>query len=330
MQRSTTGRLSFTVLFLIGSILVVVVPLSAAENTIPMGGTVFVGEENLDITATGATQGVTLAWYGTGGQVSHVPSAQVTVADPAAFYASPITFGGKTGPWFLLPDNTVAFYLEEPRLEIRVVDYSSAFVVSPAASWIPKGDAVGFRIDTNLWVMANRAGTPGAPLKIRLNGPDSLVFSSLGGFSLENLVASSSPFETGPVWATGSAEYPIGEYTVYVRCDANGMSDNYPAAGKAISEKVSFLLQRVNPLITGTTPVPATTAPLPTSTPGTVETTVTSPVSTATTAPPTVQETGTPPQPTPSPTPTPGFGGFLAVLGVAAVLAGVVLKRRSP
>ncbi|OPX66488.1 MAG: hypothetical protein A4E37_01940 [Methanoregulaceae archaeon PtaB.Bin056] len=328
MQRSTTGRSGIAVRALLCAILVAVVPLSAAENAIPVGGTVFVGEEDLDITATGATQGATLAWYGAGGQVSQVPSAQVTVADPAAFYASPITFGGKSGPWFLLPDNTVAFYLEEPRLEIRVVDYSSGFVVSPAASWVPKGDAAGFRIDTNLWVMANRPGTPGAPLKIRLNGPDSLVFSSLGGFSLENLVVSSSPFETGPVWATGSAEYPIGEYTVYVRCDANGMSDNYPAAGKAISEKVSFLLQRVNPLITGTTIAPATTASQPTFTPGTVVTTMTSPVSTATTAPPTVQETKTPPQPTPFPTPVPGFAGYLAVLGVVAALAGAFLKKK--
>ncbi|OPY39523.1 MAG: hypothetical protein A4E40_01098 [Methanoregulaceae archaeon PtaU1.Bin059] len=330
MHRSAAERLSLGAVFFLCAILLVVVPLSAAENAIPMGGTVFVGEENLDITATGATQGAILAWYGTGGQVSHVPSAQVTVGDPTAFYASPITFAGKTGPWFLLPDNTVAFYLEEPHIEIRVVDYSSGFVVSPAASWVPKGDAVGFRIDTNLWVMANRPNTPGAPLKIRLNGPDSLVFSSLGGFSLENLVVSSSPFETGPVWATGSAEYPVGEYTVYARCDANGMSDNYPAAGKAISEKVSFLLQRVNPLITGTTPVPATTPPQPTITSGTVEVTMTSPAPTATTAMPTVQETGTPPQPTPSPTPVPGFGGFPAVLGLVAALVVCVLKQRSP
>jgi len=330
MHRSATGRLSLAAVFFLCTTLIVIVPLSAAENAIPMGGTVFVGEENLDITATGATQGDTLAWYGTGGQVSHVPSAQVTVADPTAFYASPITFAGKTGPWFLLPSNTVAFYLEEPHIEIRVVDYSSGFVVSPAASWIPKGDAVGFRIETNLWVMANRPGTPGAPLKVRLNGPDSLVFSSLGGFSLENLVVSSSPFETGPVWATGSAEYPIGEYTVYARCDANGMSDNYPAAGKAISEKVSFLLQRVNPLITGTTPVPATTAPQPTITAGTVEATMTSPAPSASTEPPTVLETGTPPQPTPSSTPMPGFGGYLAVLGVVAALTVAVLNQRSP
>lgn len=328
MQRSNPGHLySFLWSILVG-ILFMVAPMAAAENTIPMGGTVFVGEEGLDITATGATAGASLAWYGPGGQVSHTPFAQVTIADPASFYVSPMTFGGKTGPWFLLPDNVVAFYLEEPSLEIRVVDYSSGFVVSPAATWVPKGDAAGFRIDTNLWVMANRPGTAGAPLRIRLDGPGSLTFSSLGGYSLEGVVVSSSPFETGPVWATGSGEYPIGNYTVYARCDANDMSDNYPAIGKAISEKVTFLLQRVNPLITGTTPPPVTTAPQPTLTQVPVETTTRVPIETAPSPAPTAQETGTPVQPMPSPTRVPGFAGFIPVLAVSCSLVVAVLKRR--
>ncbi len=330
MKRSNEGHYNYKAILALAVLLILVAPFSAAENTIPQGGTVFVGEENLDITLTGATAGSSLAWYGTGGQVSHAPAAQVTVGDPSAFYVSPITFGGKTGPWFLLPENTVAFYLEEPSLGIRVVDYSSGFVVSPSATWIPKGDTAGFRVDTNLWVMANRPGTTGAPLSIRLNGPDSLTFSSLGGYSLEGVVVSSSPFETGPVWATGSAEYAIGEYSVYVRCDANDMSDNYPAAGKAISEKVTFLVQRVNPLITGTTPLPVTSVPTATRTPTPAGSPPASPIETSTTATPTVQETGTPLPPTPTPTPAPGFLGFAAVLAFLAALALLVRKGRMP
>ncbi|MCU0632202.1 MAG: DUF3821 domain-containing protein [Methanolinea sp.] len=326
MQQSSPGIAPrATILVLIG-ILFLVFPMGAAENTIPQGGTVFIGEENLDITGTGATAGALLAWYGAGGQVSHVPAAQVTVADPTAFYASSLTFGGKTGPWFLLPGNTVAFYLEEPSLEIRVVDYSSGFVVSPSANWVPKGDAAGFRIDTNLWVMSNRPGSAGAPLVIRLNGPGGLIFSSLGGYSLEDVTVSSSTFETGPVWATGSTEYPIGDYTVYVRCDANDMADNYPVPGKAVSEKVTFLLQRVNPLITGTTPLPATSPPVTASTPP--DTLLPSPTATLPTSLPSVQETATALPTTPAPTPVPGFEGSLVILAGMAALSLPAVERR--
>lgn len=308
------------------ALILMAIPVAAGENAILQGGTAFIGEENLDITGTGATAGATLAWYGTRGQVSNVPAAQVTVADPAAFYISPVTFGGKTGPWFLMPQNTLAFSVEEPRLEIRVVDYSSNFVVSPSANWVPKGDAAGFRVDTNLWVMANRPGTAGAPLAIRLTGPGDLRFSSLAGYPLDRVVVSTSPFETGPIWVTGGPEYPIGDYSVYARCDANQMADNYPVTGRAISEKVTFLLQRVNPLITGTTVFPATTltAPPPAASP--IESLPETP---ATSLPTTVPVTTTESTPLPTPTAAPGFTVTVVVLAISGTLALLPKKRRS-
>jgi len=127
------------------------IPSMADCGTIPVGEWVFIGEEGLDITGTGATAGSQLANYGPGGSVSSAPAAKITVADPTSFYVSPRSFR-KTGPWFLLPGNSLAFYVGDPTLQLRVVDYTSGFVIGRDASWIPKGDVVGFRIDTNLWV----------------------------------------------------------------------------------------------------------------------------------------------------------------------------------
>lgn len=305
------------------SLFIIAAPSTAALNTIPAGGTVFIGEENLDIMASGATPGSSLVWYGPGGSVTASPAAQVTVGDPAAFYASPTSFSGKTGPWFLLPGNSIAFYIKEPTLEIRVVDYSSDFVIGSGATWVPKGDTAGFRIDTNLWEMALREGVSGAPIIVRLTGPGGIQFSSLGGYSLEDISIPSVPFETGPVWTTGLSEYPAGTYAVVARCDANDLSNNNPSRGMAISDEVTFLLQKDNPLITPTTPpqrpTHQITSTLTSTIPGTVAIT---PVTSPHTNSPATQETILPRETTILPTTVPGFN---APLVVAAVMAALVL-----
>jgi len=269
----------FGVILLAG--LVLAVPALGGCGTIPAGEWLFIGEEGLDITGTGVTAGSQIAYYGPGGSISSVPAAMVTVADPASFYVSPSVFSGKTGPWFLLPGNSLVFYVGDPTLQVRIVDHTSGFSVSRDASWIPKGDAVGFRIDTNLWVFSRRPGCTGVPLTIEITGPGGLSLSSLDGYSLKDVVVSSPTFETGPVWQTGSGDFPIGEYMVSVRCEENGMHDNYPLAGKTESETVQFLLQRVNPLIVTVTTPGAVPITMPSATVSQQETT---PLSTGTTA----------------------------------------------
>ncbi|MDI9633721.1 MAG: DUF3821 domain-containing protein [Methanolinea sp.] len=312
----------------------IAVHAGAGCGEIPAGEWVFIGEEGLDLSAAGVEAGSVLAYYGPGGSTSGVPSARVTVADPSSFYVSPATFSGKTGPWFLLPDNRLVFYVAEPTLEVRVVDATSGFVVGKDASWVPKGDAVGFRIDTNLWVFSRRPGCRGVPLTLEVSGPGGLSLSSLGGLSLKDVVVDSPTFETGPVWQTGSPEYPVGEYRVTVRCEANGMHENYPSTGKTESGTVSFLLQRVNPLIA----TPTTTATAGASPPVTVQvppaTVPGTPLPPGTTPPATGEAVPVAPaamvQPQGSPTPTRAQGLLpaTAVLALGAVLAFRAARRQ--
>lgn len=325
MNKVPVARLSCIPVLILLSL---VLPAMAAWGTISAGEWVFIGEEGLDITETGITAGSQIAYYGQGGSVSDVPAAQVTVADPSSFYVMPSVFLGKTGPWFILPENKLAFYVGDPTIQVRVVDYTSGFVVGSDAIWVPKGDIVGFRIDTNLWVFSRRQGCTGVPLIIEVTGPGGLSFSSLGGYRLGDVVVSTPTFESGPVWATGSGEYPIGDYTVSVRCEANEMHDNYSVTGKSESEQVRFLLQKVNPLIatmkttavtetaTASTATPRTTGLLETGT--TVKTSVTTTV-------PSIAETISP---TESNIPTHAAGLLPATLFLALCAVLVLRQRR--
>jgi hypothetical protein len=306
--------------------LMAIMTVTASQATIPLSGTVFIGEQGLDITATGASSGDRLVWYGPGGSTSNAPSALITVSEPADFYISPVLFGERTGPWFIETGNTLAFFVQEPQISVRVFDLSAGFDITKDTVWVRRGDAVGFQIETNVAVLATRPGSSGAPVTIRIRSPSGVMYSAVNGYQLEDILISSSPFSTGPVWFTG--DYEPGYYTVWAESTGNDMNDNYPREGKTYSQKVTFLLQSVNPLITtDKTPVVTTVPTLP-------------PTTTVTTLSPTTSETTsqTPAQTPQTPNPTelvnpvpatqtPGFSAGIAVLSLAVILALDVLRR---
>ena len=308
--------------------LVLAMPVYAAINTIPSGGTVFIGEEGLDITATGVDSGGQVAYWSAGSRVStDVPAIIVNVDDSRNFYISPVNFGGRTGPWFTYPGRVFAFNVQDPSLELRVMDESAGFEITPSANWIPKGDQVGFRINSNLNPMASRPGASGAPITIHVKGPDGAEFSRLidaagNSNSIVNIPVSTSSFETGAIWDTGNQAYSQGKYGIWADCNANGMKDNYPVTGKTITAQVNdgnVIIQRGNPLITTT----STTMTITTS--ATAQTTVPTPMITTQTTVPTPTattpvSTTIPTQTrTATPTATPGFGA------IAAMIASIVM-----
>ncbi len=309
-------------------VLVLAVPAGAAINTIPSGGTAFIGEEGLDITATGVDSGGQIAYWSAGSRVAtDVPAIIVNVDDARNFYISPVNFGGRTGPWFTYPGRVFAFNVQDPSLEIRVMDESAGFEITPVANWIPKGDQVGFRINSNLNPMASRPGASGAPITIHVKGPDGAEFSRLidaagNSNSIVNIPVSTSSFETGAIWDTGSQAYTQGKYGIWADCNANGMKDNYPATGKTVTAQVNdgnVIIQRGNPLIPTTPPTTVMTTGVTTQTTvptATITTLTTVPTPTATTP---ASTTVTTPTTMATPTATPGFGAL------AAVTAGIVI-----
>jgi len=298
---------------------------AAASNTIPPSGTVFIGEQGLDISATGVAANTNIVWYGTSGNIGSAPSAVVFVTDPADFYVSPALFSGKTGAWFTETGNNVAFFVQNPQISIRVFDVTAGFEVTKSTVWVPKGDTISFQVDNNVYIIGTtRPGSAGAPITIRIRGPNGVEYSAVDSFSLTNILVNSPTYMTGPVWYTG--DYPIGNYSVWAESTGNDMNDNYPQEGQTISAKVTFLMQSVNPLITPTPTTVRTTTPTTLPTIATTRTTV--PVTTVTTPAtiiPTTVPTTIPPTTVP-PTTAPGFGWTIAVASLGA--SALVLAAR--
>jgi Domain of unknown function (DUF3821) len=318
--------LVFASLFLIG-------PVTAAINTITTGAIVFIGEDGLDISsAMGGDSRI--GWWASGASIaSSSPDYTMSISNPGNFYVSPSEFGSRTGPWYRLNSSGsmsgAAFTVVDPRLSLRIEDTTVGVDVTD--KWVPTGDSLRFKIETNLISISQRPGVSSTPITIKVQSPDGAVYTSLvnsAGVSTStvDIPVTSSPYYTDSIWDTGNvAIYPTGTYTVWAVCNVNFMNDRYDVAGKTISSEAGVLNQDQNPLYNPTT---LTTTPtmLPTTVPTTISTTVPqTPAVTATVLPTTAIPITTLPTPIPSPPPTqtqsPGFEGILAGAAIIVSLA---------
>lgn len=315
-------------------------PVTAAINTVPLGGTAFIGEQGLDIRSTGATTGSTIAWFGNANVQAGSPATTYLVDDAGSYYIAPSAFIGKTGPWYTFPGRKLAFYVDEPSMSLQIYDETLDFQVVGTTRWVPKGDSIGFRIVSNLYQMTNRPNVAGAPVTIRIRSPDGTEYTSVSGNSLVNIPVGASPYSTGPIWDTGS--YSSGTYSVWAECNANSMNDNYNMPGKTITPvepQGNLLIQSVNPLIlsptTPTTAVPVqsllpvtvttrTPVTLPVTIPATTDATqvVTSLPPPPPTTPPAIQPTQPPAPATPTTIPAPGV-----ILVIGCIGAGLICQK---
>jgi hypothetical protein len=311
-------------------------PVSAAINTIKQGNAVFIGEEGLDISpAMGAdTQ---IGWWASAADITTTsPTKSIDLNGRiTSFMVSSSEFDGYFGNWYRLNSagkaDGIAFIVVDPHIDLKVED-TTVQVDVELLKWIPSGDDIQFRIDTNLVQMASQRSAP--PLiTVKVQSPNGAIYSSLlnaGGTptSMVNIPVTTLPFYTGSIWNMGNRDrYPSGTYTIWAECDVNNMNDNYDVTGKTVSRKIMLLNQGVNPLITKATTVPTQTTRTPTlATPQVTTQTV---VSTTVPAPsPTELPTTVATQaPSPSQTKAPGIG---ATLAISAILFGLVmyLKRK--
>jgi hypothetical protein len=312
-----------TVVALVGTLLLMS-PASGAISTVPQGGTAFIGEQGLDINQTGATSGATLGWFGPGNNfITGAPAATTSVDNAKNFYVAPSIFTGRTGPWYTLPDKKLAFYVEDPSLTLRILDESSDFELSGTTTWVPKGDQVGFRVETNLVAIVNRPGVTMLPITIHVRTPNGNELAAVSNYPLTDIMISTSPFLTGPVWDTST--YASGTYTVWAVCNVNSMKDNYPVDGKTLTpQEGNVLIRTINPLITNSV-TPTKTSVFSTTRPATVATTEVVTAATSvilTTAPPTAAPTTAPTTLPPATTKAPGPDIVLiaGVLGLAALI----------
>lgn len=334
-------------ILLIFGILFLVNPVFAAINTIRPGEMVFLGEQGLDVTLAmeGDTQ---IGWWASAASITgSSPDSMVSVSNPASFSVSPNLFGPYLGVWYRLNPskqaNGTAFNVADPQLDIKVEDTTVGVDVTD--KWVPSGDALRFRIDTNMYPISSRTGGSPLPVTIKVQSPDGAIFTSLISnsgttTSIVNYPVTTSPQYTDSIWGTNNREaYPTGTYTIWAECNVNSMKDNYGVTGKTISRVVSLLDQDQNPLIKVNVPTtnPTQQTVTPTKIVTTLSTTIqqtpqNTPVPALTQSPvssaaPTIIQTAVTPQPTFSPTKTKA-AGFEAVLAACAVIAALVFYTK--
>jgi hypothetical protein len=326
------------IVLLVFASLFLILPVTAAINMITTGATVFIGEDGLDI--TGAMGGDSrIGWWASGASItSSSPDYSIPVPNPANFYVSPTDFGSHTGAWYRLNSsgnvNGAAFTVVDPRLDLKVED--TTVDVDVTDKWVPTGDSIRFRIETNLISISQRPGVTSTPVTIKVQSPDGAVYTSLvnsAGISTStvDIPVTSTPYFTGSIWDTGRvAVYPTGTYTLWAECNVNFMNDRYGEVGKTTTRQTSLINQDLNPLYHTTTPttVPTTQVTLIPTTQSTTVSQTTQIPSIPTTSVPSQPSTTTTQIPAPSPTQTksPGFEGVLA--GTAIILGLVLFLRK--
>jgi trimeric autotransporter adhesin len=218
---------------------------------------VFLGENGLDITATGVAAGTTLGWFQAGADImTSSPDDTMIVSDPANFYVQP---GTRTGAWYDLNRNrAIALNVRDPSLNVRVWDAQTNRDVTGRT--VTRGRPLTFRVDSNLDAVFTQRGA-GAPVTVKVQSPDGNVYSSLiddlgNQNAIANIPVTSSSFfipgqgTNGTVWDTGNANYQTGDFRVWAESNLNGMKDNYkdPSGadytGKTITSQYTVSLGR--------------------------------------------------------------------------------------
>ena len=219
------------------------------------GATVFIGENGLDITATGVAAGDTLGWFQAGADVTtSSPDDTLIVTNPANFYVQP---GTRVGAWYDMNKNrAVAINVKDPALNVKVWDVQSNKDVT--GKTVTRGQLLSFRVDSNLDAVYTQRGV-GAPVTVKVQDPAGNIYSSLiddlgNQNSIVNIPVTSSSMmvpgkgTNGSVWDTANANYQDGDYKVWAESNLNGMKDNYkdPSGadytGKTITSQYSVTI----------------------------------------------------------------------------------------
>ena len=337
-------------------ILLVLVTYGSAGSlqTIPAGGTVFIGEQGLNVSA-GIPAGTLISWYPASQQPGTVQaSANYTVSDPVNFNVNPETFRDNQGKWYIGNTTTIAFIVADPTLDLKIFDQQTQTEVS--GQTIAPGDYINFRIDSNFNVIPKQRNTTDGFLAISVRNSGGTYYSQLKQdnnttLALVPLSVNSTPFwwvpgtsgnygwNTGAKLQNGDNFYTDGSYSVSVDLTPlNSIRKNYDAVGK--TKSIKSLALSSGPQGTGTvTTIPTATTvttathvtptasippqPVPATATDTVSGSVQSTVAggSGRSDAPAPESTTTKPRTTVSP----GFGLLMAIAGLG--MAAAVLRR---
>ena len=244
--------------------------LEPCLNTIlAPGDTVFIGETGLDLTASMGGFS-TAAWYEPGRLPGvDVPSNIYSVSPGATNSILSSVFEGYTGPWYQgTTTNEIAFLVEDPTIDIQVMDASTGAIVNNAS--ITEGEnKLNFQIDSNLfpmWLQRTSCDGDGG-VYIFVRTPEGAVLNALindNGTVQEyseirpitaQFIPPISDSNATVHWDT--LGYAPGMYMIWASTNVNGMEASSPTHSLVILSE-SPLAQFTASLTSGPAPLAVT------------------------------------------------------------------------
>ena len=295
-------------IFIAFFLLALVSPATAVLTNIQKDGTVFLGEQGLVLASDVfySSDGVyddQLAYYSGSDPKTGSPNYVITTTKNN-FYVDPSVFSSRLGQWYSYPNGSKVGYSSinvlQPSLDLRLWAYRSggeSFDITNGK--IVKGEALDFRIDSNLYSIFQRSGVTsgdeGVDIKVKNQvGATLTALINCNGatVSIVNVHPTTQQFflPSGSltcVWDTGNDQYKAGSYSVWAECNVNGMKDNL---GSIIGQTITPTLSSLKSTSTQT----ATPTPTPTATATATKTSTPTPTPTAT---PTATQVTAPPSP---------------------------------
>lgn len=247
---------------------------SAALNNIQKGNTVFLGEQGLVLAnnvfySSGGAYDEQLAYFAGSNPAVDAPEYVITPTKND-FYVSPFTFSDRLGQWHSYPNGSKNGYVSidvvRPSLDLRLWAFRAggkSFDITNGK--IVKGEALDFRIDSNLYPIFQRtgvvAGDDGVDIKVRNQvGATLTALIDCAGttVSVVNVHPTTQQFflpagTVACVWDTGNDQYRTGSYTIWAECNVNGMKDNLGSVmGQTVTPTLSSLKSTPTPTATAT------------------------------------------------------------------------------
>jgi hypothetical protein len=253
-----------TYFFLVFAVIMVLAsPAAGSLTKVVAGAPVYIGEQNLDISA--GLQGCRIIdWWEAGADMNAPPSKNVTIIETLekseiahGYTISPAIFSGSEGTWYCEGKRPLraVFEVVRPRISVRFWDLDNDTDIN--GKTIPLTANITYRIDTNLdRALQVRYRPEITPLDsfytVTLIDPygtslSTVYTGTLGKTDTKGILLEKKPFISASpyVWKDGNAWdrtskntqgdslYPVGTYTITVNQDLNHMREMYPGTTPA-------------------------------------------------------------------------------------------------
>ena len=331
-------------------IFLLISPAVASPAKIAAGAPVYIGESDVDISAS--LNGChTIAWWQNGTPLSATPTKNVTIYDINSvsetiyrYTISPELFTGFTGTWYCddKEPHFPVFNIQDPRITLKVWDLDHD--VDVTGKTIPLTTNITYRIDTNLYSALNYLNRPNLNpsdsfFNVKLTDPlgrniPNIQTGNYGGPKTlilpfdNNPFISSSPYlwKNGYTWdhaarnIQGDLIYPLGTYTFTATQNLNHMQESYAASAGNDQEGKTTSTATVTFLASDPLTVPSSSVTVVSTLPEVTLSATATPVSTIVT----VLPTSTPVAKKTTYAPLPAWIALLG-MGIAGLLA--VVRR---